>query len=260
MLHPIRSFTVAYDAGNASKAIAVSAGMPVSFGIEALDSKLGGGLVRGGLHELFAASVADGCAALALAAMLMVRAAAAEGAILWVREDRAVRNMGSLHAPGLAALGGDPARMILVVAPDILGLLRAAADSIRSGEVAMVVIEPAGKAPLLDLTASRRLAQAAVASGVFVLAVRVDAAPMPSAAHTRWQVAAAPSSPLLAGAPGAPAFDIALLRQRGGNANLETRLEWNSDTRSFAPLSGGISAAPAFGTAQKRAFEQRRAA
>ena len=46
-----------------------------------------------------------------------------------------------------------------------------------------------------------------------VLLARGEAKPCPSAAHTRWQVAAAPSRALEAHAPGAPAFVLDLLRQ-----------------------------------------------
>jgi protein ImuA len=180
--------------------------------------------------------------------------------VLWVREQRCSRNSGQLHAPGLLELGLDPASLILVEAPDTLAALRAGADIVKCGQVGAVVIEPWGKAPLLDLTASRRLSMAAAASGVLTLVVRVEAAPMPSAAQTRWQVASAPSSPLPAEAPGYPAFDITLLRHRGGIAGFETRVEWNRDTRSFAPLPGGIPAIPAVGADQAQLWPQRRAA
>jgi protein ImuA len=157
-------------------------------------------------------------------------------------------------------LGLDPAGLILVETPDTLAALRAGADIVKCGQVGAVVIEPWGKAPLLDLTASRRLSMAAAASGVLTLVVRVEAAPMPSAAQTRWQVASAPSAPLPAEAPGHPAFDIALLRHRGGIAGFETRVEWNRDTRSFAPLPGGLPAVPAIGADQAQPWPQRRAA
>jgi protein ImuA len=80
--------------------------------------------------------------------------------------------------------------------------------------------------------------------------LRVDADPVPSAAQTRWQVAAAPSLRLTADAPSHPAFDIALLRHRGGISGFETRLEWNRDTKSFAPISGGVPAAAFVGANQ----------
>lgn len=232
----------------------------VTFGVEALDHRIGGGLVHHALHEVFAASSEDASAATGFAMMTAIRACPAGGPVLWVREQRCSRNSGQLHAPGLLELGLDPASLILVEAPDTLAALRAGAEIVKCGQVGAVVIEPWGKAPLLDLTASRRLSMAAAASGVLTLVVRVEAAPMPSAAQTRWQVASAPSSPLPAEAPGYPAFDITLLRHRGGIAGFETRVEWNRDTRSFAPLLGGIPAIPAVGADQAQLWPQRRAA
>jgi protein ImuA len=228
------------------------AGNPVTFGTDSIDSRIEGGLAARALHEVFAASTDDGSAAAAFAVMIAMRACPIHRQILWVRENRCGRQTGHLHGPGLAELGFDPDDLVLIDAPDTLAVLRAGADIVKCGQVGAVVIEPWGKAPLLDLTASRRLSMAAAASGVMTLVLRVDAEPMPSAAQTRWQVAAAPSSPLAANAPGHPAFDIALLRHRGGIAGFETSLEWNRDTRCFAPLSGGVSAVPVVGTDQTK--------
>jgi protein ImuA len=224
----------------------------VTFGTDAIDSRIKGGLAQRALHEVFAASVEDGSSAAAFAIMIGMRACPAHRPIIWVREHRCGRHMGHIHATGLAELGIDPNDLVLVDAPDTLAVLRAGADIVKCGEVGVVVIELWGKAPLLDLTASRRLSMGAAASGVLTLVLRVDAEPMPSAAQTRWQISAAPSSPLAANAPGRPALNIALLRHRGGIAGFETCLEWNRDTRSFAPLSGCVPAAPALRADQKR--------
>ncbi len=232
----------------------------VTFGVDSLDHRIGGGLVKHALHEVFAATAEDASAATSFALMTAIRACPDGGPLLWVRELRCSRHCGQLHAPGLSELGLDPAGLILVEAPDTLAALRAGADIVKCGQVGAVVIEPWGKAPSLDLTASRRLSMAAATSGVLTLIVRVEAVPMPSSAQTRWQVASAPSSPLPAGAPGQPAFDITLLRHRGGVAGFETRVEWNRDTRSFAPLPGSVPAVPAVGADQAQPWPQRRAA
>jgi protein ImuA len=225
---------------------------PVTFGTDGIDSRIQGGLTQRALHEIFAATAEDSSAAAAFAIMIAMRASPAGCPVIWVRERRCGRHCGYLHAVGLAELGFDPNELVLVDAQDTLAVLRAGADIVKCRQVGAVVIEPWGKAPSLDLTASRRLSMAAAASGVLTLILRVGAEPIPSAAQTRWQVAAAPSSPLATNAPGHPAFNIALLRHRGGIAGFETCLEWNRDTRSFAPLSGGIPAVPAFGTDQAR--------
>ncbi|MBS3962686.1 MAG: hypothetical protein KGZ61_12765, partial [Sandarakinorhabdus sp.] len=86
------------------------------------------------------------------------------GAVAWLRPEKAERRHGRLHGPGLAALGLDPARLLLGVLPDDPALLKAAADLLRSGSLAALLLELHGPARRLDLTASRRLALAA-ASG-----------------------------------------------------------------------------------------------
>jgi protein ImuA len=213
----------------------------LSFGLSALDARLGGGLAVAALHEVYKGRAGDGAAAAAFALLLAMRAGR-PGPLVWLREDKA-RHDGRLYGLGLAELGEDPARLLLVQAPDTLALLRAGAEAVACGAVAAVILEPWGKAGALDLTATRRLALAAARSGVLTLLLR-SGDPVPSAAQSRWQVSAAPSAGLAANAPGAPAFEISLLRHRGGIAAFETLLEWSRDSRSFAaPLSGGHPAA-----------------
>jgi len=221
----------------------------VTLGVAPIDARLGGGLARAALHELFAADPDDASAATGFAILLTLRASLDSKPVIWVREDRGCRNTGHLHAPGIAELGGDPDRFFTVHAPDALTLLRAGADIVKCGAVGAVVIEPWGKAPGLDLTASRRLALAAVRSGVMTLVVRSGSDPHPSAAQTRWRIASAPSRALTADAPGAAAFDIEMLRHRGGTPGFAARLEWNRDRTAFAhaPLSGSVAAVPAIG-------------
>jgi protein ImuA len=103
-----------------------------------------------------------------------------------------------------------------------------------------------GQSPRLDLTASRRLALAAEKSGVTLLLLRIDAQASPSAADTRWQVAAAPSQALEANAPGPVALDIELLRRRAGPAGMRWRVEWNRDACAFREpaLSGAVVSLP----------------
>jgi len=231
-------------------------GASVAFGAESLDRRLGGGLAKAALHEIYAATI-DAASAAAFALLLACRANRAKP-IFWVREAKA-RFGGKPYGHGLAELGIPPDILFLVEAPDTIAALRAGADITRCGAVGAVIIEPIGKAPALDLTASRRLALAAGHSGVMTLLLRTGVEPMPSAAHTRWQVASAPSTPFPANAPGHPAFDVTLLRHRGGIAGIEARLEWNRDRQSFdqTPLPGGVPAVAFGGTSQ--AVERRAA-
>jgi len=149
---------------------------------------------------------------------------------------------GHLYPPGLAELGIDPARILFVHAPDEQSLLRAAGEVVRSPAPGATVIAPAGPARLLDLTASRRLTLFAEASGTTAILLRTADPHAPSAATTRWRLAAARSRALDANAPGSPAFALDLLRQRGGAPSYGWTLEWDRDRASFTPLSRDLAA------------------
>ncbi|WP_429590254.1 ImuA family protein [Sphingomonas zeicaulis] len=197
-----------------------------------LDQSLGGGLAQGAVHELFAGSAEDAGSAAGFALALAWQAHR-ERRLIWLRSDAAERRTGQVYAPGLAELGLDPARLILGRMPDEVALLRAATDALRCAALGAVVIECPGKMRTLDLTASRRLALAARASGVTALLVRSDADPVPSAAETRWSVSAAASVALEAQAPGAPRFEVELLRRRSGPAGIRWCMEWDRNACVF---------------------------
>lgn len=224
--------------------------MQVPLGHDAIDAATGGGLMRGRLHEIFAATCDDSGSAGGFAAMLAVLIARSGGTIFWLRERSAEARGGCLHAPGLAELGLDPGRVVLGVMDDALGLLRVAGEVVRCPDIAVAVIELWRMPRALDLTASRRLAVAAEASGVTALMLRADAEPTPSAAHSRWSVAAAAAAPLEANAPGYPTFAVNLLRQRGGSADRGWQVEWDRDQGIFREpsLPGAVVPLPLGGS------------
>jgi protein ImuA len=218
----------------------------IATGHPALDAALGGGLARGRVHELFAAEADDGPSAAGFAAMLALRSVGRRALLFWLRTDEAERHDGVIHAPGLIELGGDPDSLVLGQAPDVKALLRVAADAARCPGLGALIVEAHGKCPALDLTASRRLALAVEQSGATLFLLRIGSSPVPSAADTRWAVSAAPSQALEANAPGAPTFDIELLRRRSGPAGMRWRLEWNRDRLSFTDpaLPGAVVPLP----------------
>lgn len=227
----------------------------LSLGAAAVDARLSSGLIRAALHEVY--SAAGDVAAAAFALLLALRTAA-EGVIVYIRDDRCVRDGGRLYACGITELGGDPARFVIIHAADTLAVLRAAADAVTCSAVIAVIVEPWAVASAFDLTASRRLALRAERSGVLTLVVRTGE-PVPSAAATRWQVAAVPSAALAANAPGQPAFNLTLLRHRSGVAGFTARVEWNRDQCQFAdpPLPRRV---PAVVAGRARDTNTRRAA
>lgn len=216
-------------------------------GLASLDEPLGGGLALGAIHEIFAASPSDGPAATGFALALAMRATPAANTV-WVRQRMVDIEFGRPHGPGLASLGLDPGRLVLVRADDAAAAIRAAQDAARAGVPGTVVAEIWGEPKILDLTASRRLSLTSGAAGVTVLMVRIGAEPAPSAAASRWEVRAAPSRPLEAGAPGHAAFSITLLRHRAGLSPRQWLVEWDRDQRRFrdgSPLPRHLDAVPA---------------
>ncbi|MGD9810435.1 MAG: hypothetical protein AB7U35_03760 [Sphingobium sp.] len=198
------------------------------------DAWLDGGLRADGLHEAYAAGTEDSVAATAFVLLLAWRKRTADGRpILWVRQARGQAGPAVPYGPGLAGLGVDPGAVALLLLPDAKAVLRAALDGVRAGAASAVLIELTGRQPLLDLTASRRLALAAAETGTMALVARAGAEPVPSAAHTRWRVESAPSRALEADAPGHPAFALTMLRQRGGRDGLQLMLEWDNEKGSF---------------------------
>lgn len=197
----------------------------VPTGHDRIDRALGGGVMRARVHELVAESEAAGSGA-GFAGVLAHRLG---GEMIWLRERDAELRSGQLHAPGVAAIGIDPARLLLGVLPDAAAVLRAAADAVRCAGLGSVVIELWGNPRAYDLTASRRLALLAEASGVTALLLRVGGAVAPSAAQTRIGVSPAPSVPLAADAPGHPAWTIELQRQRGRPAGGIWRVKWDRE-------------------------------
>ncbi|HEX8447039.1 MAG TPA: hypothetical protein VF649_10550 [Sphingomonas sp.] len=228
----------------------------VRFGVghAGVDGALDGGLVRGRMHEVCAQDGETANAALGFAILLATRACAAAGqAMLWLRTEQAEARSGGCYAPGLSELGIDPGAVMLAVVRDEVALLQAALDAARCAGLGAVVLECWGTLRALDLTATRRLVLATEASGVTMLLVRIGGTASVSAADTRWGVRAAPSMEMAAQAPGAPMFEVELLRRRAGAAGGVWRMEWNRDEQAFREpagpaISGAVVRAAAGGT------------
>jgi protein ImuA len=201
------------------------------------------------MHEIYAADPNDVAGAAGFAALL---AAGLGGRgdrvkpLVWLHERRAMQACGVMQAEGLAELGGMPQACLFVQTEDSRTLLRASLDAARCTGLGAVIVQGQGQMPELDLTAGRRLSLAAQRSGVTLLLLRIGAEPAPSAAETRWSVVSAPSRALAANAPGAPTFDIELLRQRSGPSGMRWRLEWDRDRNMFrdTAISGAVVPVP----------------
>lgn len=211
---------------------------PVSFGAPTIDAALNGGLVRAGIHEIYAAEIAHLGAATGFIGGLALRAAGSRP-IFWVRQDFLDVETGALSASGLSELGLDLRHFILVRARDAEGVLRAGEQAARCAALGAVVMQTWGEPKMIDFTASRRLSLAATKSNVPIFMLRAAASPSQSAAASRWMVRSAPSHALEANAPGFPAFDLTLLRHRGGMAGLHWCVEWSRDGKYFQECKRG---------------------
>ena len=215
------------------------------------------GLALGALHEI--SGPARDAAALGFVSALLARLAVrAPGAVLWCRRRGASYESGDIYAPGLAAFGLDPSRLILLGAKQGRDVLWAMREGLSCPRLLAVVGEVEEAA--VGLTASRRLQLAAEKSGVGCFLLRrlppegvaskiiAGNAEEPSAALSRWRVRAAPSGPV-AGleadqaaqrwlGPGRLRWRAELRRCRAA-VSREWLVEWHYETGNFtvaAPL------------------------
>jgi protein ImuA len=188
----------------------VREGDVLPFGVEVIDALLpAGGLQAGALHEAFGAAE-EGFApepTLFVAGIL----ARQRRPVLWCMERR------DLFAPGLASVGLHPENVIYAEATRANDVLLLMEEGLRHASLGGVV----GEIGQLSLTASRRLQLSAEKSGVPAFALRRWFAREgklcePTAAATRWQVTALPSTPLRMPGIGRARWRLDLLRCRGG--------------------------------------------
>jgi protein ImuA len=230
-------------------------GGPVALGGRAgerglmLDRVLRGGLGRGALHEVVAARPGDAGAACGFALALAARFAAAHhgaarAAIVWILEDAAGRESGAPYAPGLAAHGLDPARLLVVRTATAADTLWAMEEALKCRAPAAVVAD-LWRSKTYDLVASRRLVLAAgrnKPAGILVPAGAAGGADaLSSSARTRFEVAAMPS-PRLASAghrlplPGRAAWAVRIARIRAGPGSGASDGLVGFDWEKFWPL------------------------
>ena len=224
------------------------------FGLDGVDSRLaGGGLAVGALHEAAPASPALGDEA---AATLFLAAAAArlslaqgEGTVLLALSRR------DLFAPGLAQAGLAPERLLYAECRRDEEVLAVMEEGLRHGGLAAVV----GEAARLGLAAGRRLQLAAEEGGTTALMLRrwrrpgADPLAAPSAAFTRWRIACIPSALQAVPAVGRPRWDVALVRQRGGEAHHWILEAPDAEARLALPSRAADRPDPAIGAQRKAA-------
>jgi protein ImuA len=221
-------------------------------GVAGIDAALGGGLARGALHEIAAASEAHLAAASGFALGLSClswpglsrpsrlerhcvpdrdarhKAGHDRNNILWIAEDMALAESGAPCGLGLDAFLA-PERLLTVAVAHRRDLLWAMEEALRCRAIAAVIGEL--RHGDIDAVATRRLSLAAAESGTLALLLRAQPARDASTAATRWIVGAAPSSPEM-GNERKPRFAAHLIRNRRGPLG-SWILEWSDSDAGF---------------------------
>ncbi len=200
-------------------------------GIAAIDQALGGGLARGALHEIAAASEAHLAAATGFVLGLVSLAplpvipgrmnpesrgqglvygpgfrargltpASRNDAVVWIAEDMALAESGAPYGPGLDGFGLSPERLLTVSVAHRRDLLWAMEEALRCRAVAAVIGEL--RHDEIDTVAVRRLSLAAAESGAPAFLLRAAPPTDASTAATRWIVGA--SASVIPGRPHEP--------------------------------------------------------
>jgi protein ImuA len=177
----------------------------VPLGLNDIDRHLpGGGLARGGVHEVIAG---DRSAAALGFALWAISCFAPTRPWLWCSSSEAP----TPYAPALDDFGLAPRRLLFAQAAFAREALWAAEEGLATPTLGAVLAE----ARTLTPVAARRLALAARDSGVPLLLVRPEGAEAAGPVATRWRVASAPGG----------VWEIALLRA-GGSFPRRWRVIW----------------------------------
>jgi protein ImuA len=212
-------------------------GQAWSFGLAEIDCHLPqGGLAANGVHEIAPAAHGDLPAAMGFAAALAVRrvqgSPADERPLLWCRLAGETREWGRLYGHGLEALGLPRHRLLTVTLNKLPAVLWTLEEALKCTGLAGVIAD-VGRG--LDLTAVRRLMLAASQGGTPALLVFPTPPHGGTGGRTRWIIAAESSvpPPFDEKAPGLPAWDVRLVRCRGGKPG-QWSVEWSHATHGFA--------------------------
>jgi protein ImuA len=200
-------------------------------GIAEIDAVLGGGLGRGALHEIAAASEPHVAAASGFA-LGLTRSAPSRKSIVWIAETMAYLESGVPFGSGLDEFGLPPEQMLIVSVNKPLDLLWAMEEALHCRAVGAVIGEL--RHENIDAVALRRLSLAAAENSALALLLRASPSHAASTAATRWIVGAAPSQPRYG--PGLPRINAQLVRNRRGPLG-SWLLEWNEKDECFVLAS-----------------------
>ena len=223
-----------------------SARLPL--GVESLDSALAGGLALGRVHMLCGRPGHDGAlTGFAVALLRRILAQTDEaGPVGWCPA-AAGGGSGMLYAAGLAALGLDPGRLLIVDSPSPSARLAALEDILRTEGLAAVIVEYDRVSQTLDywMRLARRAQLAAEASGVTGLLLGWPVAA--SGFDSLWHIAPSSAAPLSSAPSGHagrdlswysswhPCWQVELRHARGGRP-WSSQLSWDAYANSLSEI------------------------
>ena len=161
------------------------------------------------LAEVFPATATDGAGPGFVAAHLT---GTAPRPVLWVQDRMSLREAGRPYLAGFP----DPPELLCLVVSRAVDVLWALEQGLGCSGLSAVVGEVWGNPPVLDFTATKRLALRAEAHGCPAWLIRRGAEADLSAARERWRIGSLPSlsEPDDTRAPGAPQWRAELFRAR----------------------------------------------
>ena len=206
----------------------------LSLGVASLDSALAGGLALGRVHMLCGRPGHDGALTGFAAALVRRLAVRCDGPVVWCPA-AAMGGSGMLYAAGLAALGIDPGRLLIVDAPGPIRRLAALEDILRTEGLAAVVVEYDGLSQSSHywMRLARRAQLAAEASGTTGLLLGWPVAA--SGFESQWHISPGRQQQAVARSPAAPwhpVWDIHITHARGGRP-CHTGVLWDSFADRF---------------------------
>jgi protein ImuA len=160
------------------------------------------------LSEVFTTTAADAAGAGFVLSILP----RGETPLLWVQDSLSAKEAGRPYLPGL----GTDRPLIHITLSRAADVLWALEEGLRCAALGAVIGEIWGTPPVLDFTATRRLAMRSEATGLPCWLIRHGAAPDLSAARNRWRITSLPSDahPHDAQSPGNPRWQEELFRAR----------------------------------------------
>lgn len=160
------------------------------------------------LSEIFPETAADPAAV----GYMLARLPKGDAPVLWVQDRLSRRESGRPYLAGI----GTKRPIIMVDLSRATDVLWAMEDGLRCRALGAVIGEIWGDPPVLDFTATKRLAMRSEAAQVPCWLIRRAAANNLSAARDRWRAASRPSAPNRhdAQAPGLPRWSLDLFRSR----------------------------------------------